>query len=55
MSSSRLRKRRLNELGLSAHINTSGFWQVLKYTEVRTFSSRVGRQLTFDSFSLYLA
>lgn len=31
------------------------FWQVLKYTEVRIFSSRVGSQLTFDSFILYLA
>lgn len=37
------------------HMSRSGFWQVLKYTEVRTFSSRVGSQLTFDSFILYLA
>lgn len=44
----------LNITAVSVHTTTSGFWQVLKNTEVRTFSSRVGSQLTFGCFILYL-
>lgn len=39
---------------MSAHASRSGFWQVLKNIEVRTFNSRVGSQLTSGSFILYL-